>query len=140
MPIYNRVNWEDSPSTATPLNATNLNIMDKGIADNAEEIENIKDNTIINTDITVTTSDFVLYNPADDFETEISTDYPYKADISIGGVTSDYVVTVVPSYAAAMLGILCDYNQTKAGIVRIYASEVPETDILLRTIHCVKEA
>ena len=140
MPIYNRVNWEDSPSTATPLNATNLNIMDKGIADNAEEIENMKDNTIINTDITVTTSDFVLYNPADDFETEISTDYPYKADISIGGVTSDYVATVVPSYAATMLGILCDYNQTKAGIVRIYASEVPETDILLRTIHCVKEA
>lgn len=29
---YERVNWENSPSTATPLNATNLNKMDAGIA------------------------------------------------------------------------------------------------------------
>lgn len=28
---YERVNWEDSPSTNTPINATNLNIMDAGI-------------------------------------------------------------------------------------------------------------
>ena len=34
---YNRVNWEDAPSTATPLNSTNLNNMDAYIAylDNA---------------------------------------------------------------------------------------------------------
>lgn len=30
---YNRVNWKDTPSTETPINATNLNKMDKGIAD-----------------------------------------------------------------------------------------------------------
>lgn len=30
---YNRVNWQDTPSTETPINATNLNKMDKGIAD-----------------------------------------------------------------------------------------------------------
>lgn len=30
---YTPVNWEDSPSTSTPINADNLNIMDKGIAD-----------------------------------------------------------------------------------------------------------
>lgn len=30
---YTRVNWENLPSTNTPLNATNLNKMDKGIAD-----------------------------------------------------------------------------------------------------------
>lgn len=29
---YNRVNWEDSPSTDTPINATNLNKMDAGIS------------------------------------------------------------------------------------------------------------
>lgn len=137
---YSRVNWEDSPSTATPLNATNLNIMDKGILDNAEEIEQMKENVIINTDITVAASKFMTYTSDGDLEAEIVADYPYKADISIGGVTEDYVATVVPSYSAAMLGILCDYNQTKAGLVRIYASEVPEVDVVLRTIHCVKEA
>lgn len=30
---YDRVNWENSPSTKTKLNATNLNKMDKGISD-----------------------------------------------------------------------------------------------------------
>ena len=30
---YTRVNWEDLPSTNTPINATNLNKMDEGIYD-----------------------------------------------------------------------------------------------------------
>ena len=30
---YTRVNWQDSPSTATPISASNLNKMDKGIKD-----------------------------------------------------------------------------------------------------------
>ena len=33
MMAYNRVNWQDKPSTATPINAENLNKMDKGIND-----------------------------------------------------------------------------------------------------------
>lgn len=32
---YARVNWEDSPSTDTPINATNLNKMDLGIEQSA---------------------------------------------------------------------------------------------------------
>ena len=34
---YTRVNWEDLPSTNTPINATNLNKMDEGIEDNSFE-------------------------------------------------------------------------------------------------------
>ncbi len=30
--VYNRVNWEDLPSTDTPINATNLNKMDLGVS------------------------------------------------------------------------------------------------------------
>lgn len=37
---YARVNWEDLPSTNTPINATNLNKMDKGIYDNSLAIDN----------------------------------------------------------------------------------------------------
>lgn len=29
---YERINWEDAPSTETPINATNLNTMDNAIA------------------------------------------------------------------------------------------------------------
>lgn len=35
---YNRINWQDRPSVATPINATNLNKMDKAIADVASEL------------------------------------------------------------------------------------------------------
>lgn len=35
--MYARVNWEDLPSTGTPINATNLNKMDEGIYNNSFE-------------------------------------------------------------------------------------------------------
>jgi hypothetical protein len=37
---YDRINWQDWPSAVTPVNATNLNKMDKGIYDNSFEIGN----------------------------------------------------------------------------------------------------
>ena len=35
---YNKINWEDAPSTATPLDAENLNRMDDGIYSNSVDI------------------------------------------------------------------------------------------------------
>lgn len=49
---YTRINYQDSPSTATPLSAANLNKMDKGIddIDNAiEEIYNKRVNNVVTT-------------------------------------------------------------------------------------------
>ena len=40
---YTKTNWQDSPSTATPLNATNLNHMESGIADAHKEIAEKED-------------------------------------------------------------------------------------------------
>lgn len=40
---YERVNWEDSPSTQTPVNADNLNNMDAGIADLADWVNENED-------------------------------------------------------------------------------------------------
>ena len=37
---YTRVNWEDLPSTDTPINAANLNKMDEGIKDLENDITN----------------------------------------------------------------------------------------------------
>ena len=39
---YERVNWQDYPSKATPLNAENLNKMDEGIANLDAESESLK--------------------------------------------------------------------------------------------------
>jgi hypothetical protein len=41
---YIRINFQNSPSTVTPLNATNLNKIDKGIDDLDNAIEAINDN------------------------------------------------------------------------------------------------
>lgn len=49
---YIRVNWQNRPSVATPISATNLNKMDKGIddIDNAiEEIYNKRVNNVVTT-------------------------------------------------------------------------------------------
>ena len=42
---YTRVNWENSPSTNTPLNAANLNNMDSMLAELYEEVQRLKNNT-----------------------------------------------------------------------------------------------
>ena len=39
---YDRVNWADYPATTTPVNATNLNKMDKGIADLTNEVNSVE--------------------------------------------------------------------------------------------------
>ena len=38
---YTRINWEDSPSTQTPLNAENLNAMDSAIDELASAVNNL---------------------------------------------------------------------------------------------------
>lgn len=40
--LYERINWENSPSTKTPINAVNLNKMDEGIGKVADETEKLK--------------------------------------------------------------------------------------------------
>ena len=50
---YTRVNWQNAPSTATPVNAENLNTMDKGIADAHSQLAEIT-KQVINERIFVT--------------------------------------------------------------------------------------
>lgn len=136
--MYNGIGWEDSPSTKTPINATNLNKMDSAIMQNATDIEELQEAVIMAENLTVAVADFTTYTASGSLETAIKEDYPYKADIEVGGVTTRYKADVIPSYAAKQLGILCDMNQTRAGYVRIYASEVPEAAITIMSIMCVK--
>ncbi len=44
---YARINWQNAPSTATPRNAANLNIMDKGINDIDDAVETLSYDTIL---------------------------------------------------------------------------------------------
>ena len=45
---YTRVNWEDLPSTDTPINAENLNKMDEGIYNNSSNVGNLSSLNTVN--------------------------------------------------------------------------------------------
>ena len=51
---YKRVNWENLPSTKTPVNADNLNKMDEGIANIDTKINSKQDKLIAGTGIEIT--------------------------------------------------------------------------------------
>lgn len=66
------------------------------------------------------------------------TDYPYKADIPCEGVTADYKPDVTFDVPEAISGAYAPVASTGAGVVSIYASEIPADAITIPTISCVK--
>jgi hypothetical protein len=62
---YTRVNWEDIPSTKTPIDAENLNKMDQGIFSAHEQIDALKANLIVSkvTGEVITTTDSAKAKP-----------------------------------------------------------------------------
>ena len=58
---YARLNWQNTPSVATPMNATNLNKMDKGIDDCDNAIEEIYSKRVNN--VVTTNEDTFLAGP-----------------------------------------------------------------------------
>ncbi len=45
---YIRTNWQDSPSTATPINADNLNKIEEGIVDLDQRVEGLEEESKVN--------------------------------------------------------------------------------------------
>ena len=137
---YTRVNWEDLPSTDTPINATNLNKMDKGIKDNYDEIqtkatlEDIQDNLVnvsneVDEDYRV---NLLKGKNLFDKNSGIISGYYYS---STGSLTGDVnyssqtiFIKVKPntkytfSSQNADLMIMCEYDSNKNFIERKYTS------------------
>lgn len=57
---YSKINWENSPSTNTPINATNLNKMDTQIKDNADDIEGL-DTRVTNAESNISNFNLTIY-------------------------------------------------------------------------------
>lgn len=87
-------------------------------------------NTLIFANVTVATSAFT----AD----ATYSDYGYKADITLAGVTSDYVPTVNFDVDEADSGKYAPAAASGSGKVTIYASEVPAAAITIPSIVCQK--
>ena len=108
---YTRVNWEDYPSTDTPINASNLNKMDAGVkannngikaletAQGAADISAIGDGTVkgaistLNNDLTeyckVINGKLYAYNSTtQDFDLEVKTGMKCVKEGTFGGTAS----------------------------------------------------
>lgn len=88
------------------------------------------------TNVLVATTDWV--NEADSDATPTYEDYPYRADITATEITSEYSPDVRFAYAQIVEGIYAPVADTGAGIIKIYASEVPSADITIPVIICTK--
>ena len=84
--------------------------------------------------ITVETTDWV--DESDNGGTPTYADYPYRADITAAGVTTDDSPDVRFDYDEIASGIYAPVAQTDSGKVMIYASEVPSADIIIPCIIC----
>lgn len=87
---YNRVNWKNGASGGTPVGATNLNIMDEGIANNDTEIEKLKTDKADKTeipDVSTLATKTELGAKAD--KTELSAYMPTRGGIFTGNLEGD---------------------------------------------------
>ena len=66
-------------------------------------------------------------------------DYPYRASISLGGITTRHIPYIMFSENDAELGILSRKADSYNGGVYIYASEIPESSISINEIICIEE-
>ena len=84
---YNRINWEDSPSTKTPISAENLRHMEDGIVYAVQMIEQLLANKT-----SARIGQVTLY--ADAWQGE---DNKYSQVVDVSGVTENSQVDLTPS-------------------------------------------
>ena len=88
---YTRVNWEDLPSTNTPINATNLNKMDEGIKDLENDITNLENN-ITNNYVKKTRYDGTSLDGFKDWLVNTATNGSYLMTLDLNGAVSCAIV------------------------------------------------
>lgn len=85
---------------------------------------------------TVATTDWV--DESSGGATPTYADYPYRADVTASGVTTNYSPDVTFAFADATSGIYAPVADTGSGIVKIWVSKVPSADITIPVIICTK--
>lgn len=92
--------------------------------------EDIANQVLVFNDVSVTVDAWTEDTPY--------TDYPYRADVACEGVTANYKPDVTFDVPDAISGVYAPVAATGAGVVSIYASEIPADAIVIPTISCVK--
>ncbi len=113
------------------FSAENMNKLEARIYDTFEEI------TKVYTDVSVEASAWETYTAALTGESDIVDEYPYKADITLSGMTADHCAKVSFAPAEVADGEFAPYNNTQSGMIRIYAKSAPIEAITIPTVYAV---
>lgn len=115
------------------FNATNMNDLESRIYNTFAEI--IK----VFTNVSVEASTWETYTATLTGESDIVAEYPYKADITLPGMTANHCAKVSFAPAEIADGVFAPYNNTKSGKIRIYAKSKPIEAITIPTIYAIKK-
>ncbi len=133
---YIRINWQDKPSTATPLSAAFLNKMDKGIDDIDNAVETLDTNKINNSNIAnnlVTTAEGLVLDARqgkvlDDKVTAINSNLAklgtLNAEVLFSGVQGAVVMSSMIPLLDANLRTITVTNATIGGVRLLTVAEV----------------
>ena len=64
-------------------------------------------------------------------------DYPFRASVTLSGVTADMVPVVIFSHNDSVNSKLCNIAATYAGGIYIYAKEKPASPVVIDTVICI---
>ena len=123
-------NWNNKQDRLTA--GDNIIIDENGVISSTGGGEECKYVGLIYENMIVSVSDWI----ADDTYEQ----FGYKADISCEGVTEEFFSDVVFGIEEAISGNYAPISKTSEGIVTIYAVDIPEGDITIPTIKCIKGA
>ena len=108
----------------------NLEIDEDGVLNAV--IPEVEQNILLYQNVTVTTDTWI--------EDTTYEEFGYKAAITLEGVTEEFFSDVVFGIEEAISGNYAPISMTSEGIVTIYAVDIPEGDITIPTIKCIKGA
>ena len=115
------------------FNAANMNNLESRIYNTFAEI------TKVYTNVSVAASTWGTYTASLTGESDIVSEYPYKADITLSGITANHCAKVSFAPAEIADGVFAPYNNTQSGKIRIYAKSKPIEAITIPTIYAIKK-
>ena len=115
------------------FNATNMNNLESRIYNTFAEVTKVYTNT------SVAASAWGTYTATLTGESDIVSEYPYKADITLSGITANHCAKVSFAPAEIADGVFAPYNNTQSGKIRIYAKSAPIEAITIPTIYAIKK-
>lgn len=113
------------------FSAENMNALETRIYNAFNDVSKIY------TNVSVATSAWGTYTASLTNESDIVSDYPYKADIALSGLTANHAVTVHFSPNQSADGVFAPYVNSQSGKVRIYANAKPTSTITIPTITAI---